>query len=234
VLDGAKTFVTNASLAEVITVVARTDPHAPSGQAFTAFLVPTDRAGFSVSRHVDKMGCRSSPTGELAFDAVELSDDDILGEPGTALWKIAFECFAWERTVMIASPIGGMRRDLDAAVAYAKDRQAFGGAIGRFGQIQHKLTEMRMHLEAASLLQRQAAWRRDHGLDHEVEASLAKKYVGEFAVAGALDAIQIHGGWGYTTEFAVERGLRDAKLASLGGGTTEIQEMIVARRLLGT
>jgi alkylation response protein AidB-like acyl-CoA dehydrogenase len=233
VLNGSKTFITNGNLADVVTVIARTDPDAPAGAAFSAFLVEAGIPGFSVSREIPKLGCKSSPTCELSFTDVEVPADAMLGEPGTALWKVGFECFSWERTVMIASGIGGMRRGIERSVAYAKQREAFGKPIAKFGQIQHKLADMRIKLEAATLLQRQAAWKKDQGLDHQLEASMAKAYLGDVSVQNALDAIQIHGGWGYTAEFHVERGLRDSKLASLGGGTTEIQEMIIARTLLG-
>ncbi len=233
VLNGTKTFITNGSLAEVVTVIARSDPSAPTGQAFTAFLVERDAPGFEVSRELRKLGNRTSPTVELSFHDVEVAADAVLGEVGTALWQVAFEGFDWERCVMIASAIGGMARDLDESVRYAREREAFGKPIGRHGAIQHKVAQMRIRLEVARLLQRQAAWLKDQGLEHSTEASMAKAYIGEAAVDSSLDAIQIHGGWGYVDEFHVERSLRDAKLAGIGGGTTEIQEMIIARSLLG-
>ncbi|HSK23887.1 MAG TPA: acyl-CoA dehydrogenase family protein [Egicoccus sp.] len=233
VLNGTKTFITNGSLADVVTVVARTDPDAPDGQAFTAFLVETDWAGFAVSKELRKLGNRTSPTVELSFSDVEVPESAILGQPGTALWAVGFECFDWERTCMIASAVGGMHRDLDESIRYAKEREAFGKPIGRFGAIQHKLAQMRIRLENARNLQRQAAWLKDNGLEHQIEASMAKAYVGEAAVQSALDAVQIHGGWGYVDEFHVERSLRDAKLATIGGGTTEIQELLISRILLG-
>jgi alkylation response protein AidB-like acyl-CoA dehydrogenase len=233
VLNGTKTFITNGSIADVVTVVARTDPDAPASLGFTAFLVEKGTPGFEVSRSLGKLGNRTSPTNELTFTDVELHESTILGDPGTALWKVGFECFDWERCCMIASAVGGMQRDLDESVRYAKDREAFGKPIGRFGAIQHKLAQMRIRLEAARLLQRQAAWLKDNGLEHQVEAAMAKAYVGKAAVESALDAVQLHGGWGYIDEFHVERSLRDAKLASIGGGTTEIQELIIARSLLG-
>ncbi len=233
VLNGAKTFITNGELAEVVTVVARTDPDAPAGQAFTSFLVETDRPGFEVARSLHKLGNRTSPTNELTFTDVELTDADVLGEVGTALWAVGFECFDWERCCMIASAVGGMARDLDESVRYAKEREAFGKPIARFGAIQHKIAQMRIRLEAARLLQRQAAWLKDRGLEHQTEAAIAKAYVGEAAVESALEAVQLHGGWGYVDEFHVERSLRDAKLATIGGGTTEIQELIISRSLLG-
>lgn len=233
VLNGAKTFCTNGSVADVITVIAITDPEAAAGQKMTAFLMPGDAEGLSFGEDLHKMGNRSSPTSELFLDDVELPASAILGEVGSALWQVAFECFDWERTCMIASVIGGMERTLDDSVTYAKEREAFGRSIGRFGAIQEKIADMRIRLEAARLLQRRAAWLKDQGLDHEVEASIAKAYAGEAAVQSALDGVQLHGGWGYIQDFPVERGLRDAKLATIGGGTTEIQKMVIARSLLG-
>jgi alkylation response protein AidB-like acyl-CoA dehydrogenase len=233
VLNGTKTFITNGSLADVVTVVARTDPEGPASSAFTAFLVETDTEGFSVSKELRKLGNRTSPTVELSLQDVEVPESAILGPEGTALWAVGFECFDWERTCMIASAIGGMERDMEECVRYAKEREAFGKPIAKFGAIQHKVAQMRIRLEAGRLLLRKAAWLKDNGHEHQVEASMAKAYVGEAAVQSALDAIQLHGGWGYVDEFHVERGLRDAKLATIGGGTTEIQEMIIARSLLG-
>ncbi len=233
VINGSKTFITNGELADVVTVVARSDADAPAGQAFTAFLVEKDTPGFEVARSLKKLGNRTSPTNELSFTDVAVHESQILGEVGTALWAVGFECFDWERCCMIGSAVGGMARDLDESVRYAKEREAFGKPIGRFGAIQHKLAAMRIRLEAARHLQRQAAWLKDQGLEHQMEAAIAKAYVGDAAVESSLDAIQLHGGWGYIDEFHVERSLRDAKLATIGGGTTEIQEMIIARSLLG-
>ena len=233
VINGSKTFCTNGSIADVITVVAVTDPEAPASQRMTAFLVPTDSDGLSFGEDLHKMGNRSSPTSEVFLDDVAVPESAVLGDEGSALWQIAFECFDWERTCMIASAIGGMERGLDDSVAYAQEREAFGRPIARFGAIQDKIADMRIRLEAARLLQRQAAWLKDNDLEHQVEASIAKAFVGEAAVASAMDGVQLFGGWGYIQDFPVERGLRDAKLATIGGGTTEIQKLIIARNLLG-
>lgn len=232
VINGSKTFITNGGIADTVIVIARSDPDAPPGQAFSAFVVETPAPGVTVSQELHKLGNRTSPTVELTFADVEVADTQRLGDEGSALWRIAFECFDWERTCMIASAIGGMGRDLDESVAYARQREAFGQPIARLGAIQDKLADMRIRLDAAQLLQRRAAWLKDQGIEHQVEASIAKAYVGEAAVANALEAVQLHGGWGYVAEFHVERGLRDAKLAAIGGGTTEIQKMVIARSLL--
>jgi len=232
VINGTKTFITNGPVADVFTVVARTDPQASAGAGMTAFILEKDTPGLSVGRHLDKMGNRSSPTAEMVMTDVRVGDEQRLGEQGTALWRIAFECFDWERTVMIASAIGGMERTLHDCIAYAKQREAFGKPIAHFQAIAHKLADMKIRLESARLMLRHAAWLKDRGLPHQVEASMAKAYVAECATRNAEDGIQIHGGWGYIKDFAVERSWRDAKLSSLGGGTTEIQKVIISRMLL--
>jgi alkylation response protein AidB-like acyl-CoA dehydrogenase len=233
VLAGTKTFITNGPVCDVFTVIARTDPDASAGAGMTAFILEKGMAGLSVGNHLDKMGNRSSPTSEMIMDDVRVGDEQRLGEEGSALWKVAFECFDWERTVMIASAIGGMARSLDDCLAYAKQREAFGKPIAHFQAIAHKLADMKIRLESSRLMLRHAAWLKDQGRPHQVEASMAKAYVAECATRNAEDAIQIHGGWGYIKDFPVERSWRDAKLSSLGGGTTEIQKVVISRMLLG-
>jgi alkylation response protein AidB-like acyl-CoA dehydrogenase len=157
----------------------------------------------------------------------------MLGPEGEALWRVAFECFDWERTVMIASGVGGMQATLDACVRYAKERQQFGRPIASFQAIAHKLAEMKVRLETCRTAVYRAAWLKQEGQEHQMEASIAKYLVGELSVQNALDAIQIHGGYGYLRDFPVERALRDAKLGSIGGGTSEIQKLVISRLLLG-
>ena len=233
VINGTKTFITNGPVCDVFTVVARTDPNASSGQGMTAFILEKGTPGLTVGRHLDKMGNRSSPTSEMVMSDVRVGDEQRLGDEGSALWKVAFECFDWERTVMIASAIGGMQRALETCITYAQQREAFGKPIGHFQAVAHKLADMKIRLETSRLLLRNAAWLKDQGKPHMVEASMAKAYVADCATKNAEDAIQIHGGWGYIKDFPVERGWRDAKLSSLGGGTTEIQKVVISRMLLG-
>ena len=233
VLNGTKTFITNGPICDVFTVVVRTNPDSGPGQGMTAFILDRDTPGLSVGKHLDKMGNRSSPTSEMIMEDVRVPDSQRLGDEGSALWKVAFECFDWERTVMIASGIGGMEASLERCIAYAKEREAFGKPIGKHQAVAHKLAEMKIRLETARLTLRHAAWLKDQGKPHMVEASIAKAYVAECAIKNAEEAIQIFGGWGYIKEFPVERGWRDAKLSSIGGGTTEIQKMIISRVLLG-
>lgn len=233
VLNGTKTFITNGPVCDVFTVVVRTDPQASAGAGMTAFIVDADTPGLSVGADLDKMGNRSSPTSEMIMSDVWVPDSQRLGDEGTALWQVAFECFDWERTVMLGSAIGGMDRQLADCLAYATERESFGKPIAAYQAISHKLADMKIRLETARLALRYAAWLKDEGKPHMVEASLAKAHVAECAAASADDAIQLHGGWGYIKEFDVERAWRDAKLTSLGGGTTEIQKLVIARTLLG-
>jgi alkylation response protein AidB-like acyl-CoA dehydrogenase len=227
VINGTKIFITNGPIAQLCTVLAKT-----SDKGATAFLVETDNPGFRVGRELDKMGCRSSPTAEIALVDCRVPVDAVLGVEGEALWRIAFECFDWERTVMMASAIGGMQSTLNVAVRYAKERQQFGRPIAHFQAIAHKLAEMKVKLEACRTAVYRAAWLKQEGHPHQMEASIAKFMCGEMSVQNALDAIQIHGGYGYLRDFPVERALRDAKLGSIGGGTSEIQKLIISRLLL--
>jgi alkylation response protein AidB-like acyl-CoA dehydrogenase len=228
ILNGNKIFITNGPIADVCTVLAKTGER----QA-TAFIVDTANPGFKVGRELDKMGCRSSPTAEIALVDCRVPGDALLGTEGAALWQVAFECFDWERTVMIASAVGGMQSTLDTSVAYAKQRKQFGRPIAGFQAIAHKLAEMKIRLETVRNAVYKAAYLKQTGVEHQTEASIAKYLAGEMSVANALDAIQIHGGYGYLRDYGVERALRDAKLGSIGGGTSEIQKLIISRQLLG-
>lgn len=232
VLNGTKIFITNGPIAGVCTVLARTDPAASAGHGVSAFIVDTSTPGFTVGRELDKLGCRSSPTAEIFLTDCRVPADCMLGPEGEALWRIAFECFAWERTVMLASSVGGMQATLDATVRYAQERSQFGKPIAKHQVIAHKLADMKINLEVVRTAVYRAAWLKQEGQPHQVEASIAKALVGKLTVDNALESIQIHGGYGYLRDFPAERALRDAKLASLGGGTTEIQKMIISRELL--
>jgi alkylation response protein AidB-like acyl-CoA dehydrogenase len=165
-----------------------------------------------VGRDLDKMGTRSSPLSLLHFDDCRVPAENMLGQEGAALWQIAFECFDWERTVMIASSIGGMKASLDGAIAYAKERKAFGKPISKHQAIQHKIAEMKANYDASRLLLYKAAWMKQEGLPHMTEASVAKLFIAEAAMKNALEATQIFGGYGYIKEYPVERSIRDAKL----------------------
>jgi alkylation response protein AidB-like acyl-CoA dehydrogenase len=233
VINGSKTFITNGPIAGIVNTVAITDPSAPSGNKMSCFIVERDNPGMTVGKHLDKMGNRSSPTSELHFNDCYVPASAMLGDEGSALWKVGFECFDWERTVMISSAIGGMEAQLAGCVEYAKQRKAFGKPIAEFEMIQDKLARMRVNINAGRWLLYHAAWLKQEGQPHMQEASIAKYFVAEVAMQNALEATQIFGGYGYIKEFPVERSIRDAKLASIGGGTSEIQKLIIARTLLG-
>ncbi len=226
VLNGTKIFITNGPIADVCTVLAKTD------KGPTAFVVDTTTEGFVVGRELDKMGCRSSPTAEIHLQDCRVPASSILSVEGEALWRVAFECFDWERTVMMAATIGGMRATIDGAIAYAKQREQFGKPIAHFQVIAHKIADMEINYQACRNAVYKAAWLKQAGQEHMLEASVAKAMTGKLVVENALEAIQIHGGYGYLRDFPAERALRDAKLTSIGGGTTEIQKMIISRLLL--
>ena len=228
VINGTKIFITNGPIADICTVLART-----SERGATAFIVETSNPGFTVGRELDKLGCRSSPTAEINLTDCRVPDSALLGVLDEALWRIAFECFDWERTVMMAGSIGGMQATLDETIEYAKQRNQFGQAIAKFQAIAHMLAQMKINLEVCRTAVYRAAYLKQIDEPHMVEASIAKALVGDLAVANALSSIQIHGGYGYLKDFPAERALRDSKLISLGGGTTEIQKLIIARQLLG-
>ncbi len=231
IINGSKTFITNGPTADLISVVAVTDPDASSGKGMSCFIVEAGTPGLEVGKHLDKMGNRSSPTSELHFTDVAVPHENMLGPEGSALWKVAFECFDWERTVMVSASIGGMEAQLEACIEYAKQRRAFGKPIAEFEMIQDKLARMRVNINAARWVLYHAAWLKHQDRPHMQEASIAKYFVAEAAMANANDAVQIFGGYGYIKEFAVERSIRDAKLLAIGGGTSEIQKLIIARTL---
>ncbi|MFP5297648.1 MAG: acyl-CoA dehydrogenase family protein [Actinomycetota bacterium] len=234
IINGSKIFITNGSIADTVIVIAVTDQDAGAGQGVSAFIVEKGTPGFVVDRDLDKMGTRSSPLSLLHFDDCRVPGENLLGQEGSALWQIAFECFDWERTVMIAGSVGSMKATLDASIKYAQERIAFGKPIAKHQAIQHKIAEMKARYDAARLVLYRAAWLKQEGKEHQAEASVAKYLVAEFGMQNALEATQIFGGYGYIKEFPVERSIRDAKLISIGGGTSEIQKMIIARTLLGS
>ncbi len=226
VLNGTKIFITNGPIADVCTVLAKTDKGA------TAFVVDTSTEGFVVGRELDKMGCRSSPTAEIRLQDCRVPASSILSVEGEALWRVAFECFDWERTVMLAGSVGGMRATIDSTIRYAKEREQFGKPIAHFQAVAHKIADMEINYQVCRNAVYKAAWLKQEGKEHQLEASVAKALCGRLTVENALESIQIHGGYGYLRDFPAERALRDAKLASIGGGTTEIQKMIISRLLL--
>lgn len=226
VLDGAKTFVTSAPVADVFLVLATLDP-ALGSPGLTAFLVDRDTPGLAVGAPFEKMGLRTSAMAEVFLSGCRVPAAQMLGRPGggSAVFGAAME---WERTFILAPALGTMRRQLEQCVRYARSRRQFGAPIGKREPIATKLVEMQLRLEASQLLAYRAAWRKQQGRRLTYEPSQLKLQISESWVQATQDALQIHGGSGYMVELGVERDLRDALASKIYSGTSEIQRMIIA------
>ncbi len=231
VLNGSKQFITNGPVADTLLVYAKTDP-AAGAHGISAFVVPKESPGFSVTKSLDKMGMRGSPTGALAFQDVIVPVDHRVGAEHHGV-EIMMSGLNVERAVLAAIPIGIMAECLDRCVEYAQQREQFGHKIGRFELIQAKLAEMYTALQAARGLVFAAldAVARDPRSLKAAAAALT--YASEASTRVALDAIQIHGGYGYMRDLPLERLARDAKLLEIGAGTSEIRRLVVGRELVG-
>jgi isovaleryl-CoA dehydrogenase len=230
VIDGSKTFITNGSLARTIVLYARTDPEAgPRG--ISVFLIERGSAGLSVSRTLDKMGMRGSPTAELRLDGVRVSARDRIGEEGDGLTMV-MRGLDVERATLAGISIGLAQAALDHSVQYAREREQFGQPIGNFQMVQKQLADMYTELSAARLLVYHAAREATRSDQCTQLASAAKLFASEVGTRAGMAAVQIFGGYGYTRDYPVERIARDAKLMEIGAGTSEVQRMIIARKLL--
>lgn len=227
-LNGSKTFISNGPVADVAVVFAVTDPQKGFHGGITGFLLDRHMHGFAAGHKMEKLGLRTSPVGELVFTDLEVGDDAVLGKigGGTAVFGTAME---WERTLLVAAHVGTLERLLETAVDYARTRQQFGQAIGKFQAVAHKIADMKVSLEAARLLAYRAAWKLNRSRDVALDAAITKLFVSESLVRGALDAVQIHGGYGFMAEYDVERVLRDAIGSTIYSGTSEMQRNIIAR-----
>lgn len=226
VLNGSKTFVSNAQISEVLIVFATVDS-SKGAAGVSAFLVEKGTSGFSISRKLHKMGLRTSPMAELSLVDCKVPAENLLGQEGSgqAIFTSSME---WERTCILASHLGAMQRLLETCTRYARERKQFGQPIGKFQSISNMIAEMEVRLETARLVLYKAAWLKMQGRHALREAAVAKLTVSEAFVRTCLDAIQIHGGYGYMTEFEIERELRDAVGGTLYSGTSEIQKLIIA------
>jgi len=232
VLDGAKAFITNGSVAGTAVVMAKTDP-AAGGHGVSAFILQRGMPGFRAGQRYKKLGFHSSDTAELVLEAVRVPKENLLGERNRA-FQDTKKVLEGGRIAMAAMSVGIAQGALDLAVRYARERQAFGQPIGQFQAIRAMLADLATEIEAARLLTLRAAYGKDRDLPVMREASMAKVFASEVAVRCATKAVQVHGGYGYTREFPVERFYRDAKLCEIGEGTSEVQRMVIARSLLGT
>ena len=226
VINGTKTFITNAPIADVVIVFANVDP-SKGAAGITGFIVDKGTPGFTISKKLNKMGLRTSPMAELVFEDCEVPAENVLGREGLgqAIFTASME---WERICILAGHLGTMRRLLETSIEYAGDRQQFGHAIGQFPAVAGKIADMDIRLETARLVLYKAAWLKKQGKHPLREAAIAKTYVSEACVQSCLDAIQIHGGYGYMTDYQIERELRDSIAGKIYSGTSEIQKMILA------
>jgi alkylation response protein AidB-like acyl-CoA dehydrogenase len=226
VLNGSKLFVTNAPIADLFIVYATVDPAlGPNG--VSAFLVERDTPGLQLGPEAQKMGLKTSPTGELFFDDCRIPRGQLLGREGSGKALFA-DSMTWERGSILAGAVGAMQRILDTCIRYSQDRKQFGKPIGQFQMIASKLVDMKLRLETSRALLYKAAWLKSKGRSVFLEAAMAKLQISESYVQNALDAIQIHGGYGYMAEYGMERELRDAVASRLYSGTSEIQRLIIA------
>jgi len=231
VLNGSKQFITNGPVADSLLVYAKTAPDR-GAHGISAFLVRRETPGFTVARSLDKMGMRGSPTGELSFQDCQISPDQLVGGENDGV-RIMMGGLNVERAVLAAIPVGIMAECLDRSVAYAREREQFGQKIGRFQLIQAKLANMFTELEASrqllyAALAQVATDPRRMGM-----SAAALTYASEASTRVALEAIQVHGGYGYMRDLPLERLARDAKLLEIGAGTSEIRRLLLARELLG-
>ncbi len=229
VINGNKCFITNATYAGVVIITAVTEP-GKGAHGISAFIVPRDSEGFSVSAPYEKLGLKASDTAEIVMDNVRIPENYLLGNRGEG-FKQFLQALDGGRISIGALSVGIAQASLDAALDYAKERRQFGQLISKFQAIQFKLADMATAVELARLAVYRAAWLKDQGLPFTRESAMAKLFASETAVKTALEAIQIFGGYGYTREYPVERYLRDAKLMEIGEGTSEIQRLVIARQL---
>jgi alkylation response protein AidB-like acyl-CoA dehydrogenase len=226
ILDGSKTFVTNGPVADVFTVYATVD-RSLGAQGITAFLVEKGTPGIRVSPGIEKMGLRTSPMCELFFQDCKVPVDNRLGQEGAGSGLFT-RSMTWERGCILASAVGSMQRVLEMSIRHAKGRKQGGHSIGKYQHISGKIAEMKVRMETARQLLYYSAWQRSKGKAGFVEAAMAKLHISDCWVKTCEDALQIHGGYGYTVEYEIERELRDALASRLYSGTSEVQKNLIA------
>lgn len=230
VLNGQKTFVTNGKHADLFLVMARTSPE-QKHRGITSFLVERSTPGLRVGKNIEKMGLRGSDTVELFFEDCKVPVENRLADEGYG-FRVAMTSLDAGRIGVAAQALGIAQAALESAVRYARERVQFGKAIAEFQAIQWMVADMKAEIEGARLLTLRAAWLKDQGLPHGPESSMAKLTASAAARHCADKAVQIHGGYGYTKEFPVERFYRDAKVTELYEGTSEIQRIVIANSVL--
>jgi alkylation response protein AidB-like acyl-CoA dehydrogenase len=231
VIDGGKRFITNAGQAGTYIITAKTGETDKGAAEISAFIVPADTAGFSIGRLEEKMGLHASATGELIFDHARIPADNLLGEVGEG-FRMFLKVLDGGRISIAAMALGLAQGAYEAAAAYSKERQQFGRAIGTFEGVAFMIADMATEIEAARSLVYRAAWLKDQHRDYTVAGAEAKLFASEVSSRVTNAAVQVHGGYGYVEEYKVERYLRDAKLTEIGEGTSQVQRLVIARKLL--
>ncbi len=229
IINGSKTFITNASHANFFTVFAKTDPSA-GHRGMSCFIVDRDAPGVSVGRKFEKLGQRASDTAEIVFENVEVPEENRIGDEGTGFY-LAMKVFDHSRPGVAAAAVGLQRRALEESVRYAREREAFGVPIYQHQAIGHKIADMAINYEASRLLVWQAAWQVDAGIANPKVPAYAKAFAADMATKAAVDAVQVFGGYGFMREYPVEKLLRDVKIFQIYEGTSEIQRNIIVREL---
>jgi alkylation response protein AidB-like acyl-CoA dehydrogenase len=230
VLNGGKTFTTNAQVADVCVAMAMTDRSA-SAHGISAFILEKGAPGFRVGKKENKLGMRCSPTGEVLFTDCRLPGTQLCGKRGEGFVD-SLRILDGGRISIAALSVGLAQGAYEAALKYSKQRKQFSRFISEFQAIQHKLADMATEIDAARLLTLRAAWLKDSGASVNKESAMAKLYASEAAVRAANEALQIHGGYGFIKDYPVEKFYRDVKLCTIGEGTSEIQKLVIARQLL--
>ncbi len=232
VINGGKRFITNAGQAGTYIVTARTGSREDGSAEISAFIVEQSTPGFSVGRLEEKMGLHASATGELLFEDCRVPAENMLGKQGEG-WKIFLKTLDGGRISIGAMAVGLSQAALDASVSYARERKQFGRPIGSFQGVAFMIADMATEVEAARAMVWRAAWLKDKGEDYSTAAAQAKLFASEVSQRVTNMGVQVHGGYGYVEEYKVERFLRDAKLTELGEGTSQIQRLVIGRKILG-
>jgi alkylation response protein AidB-like acyl-CoA dehydrogenase len=229
VLNGTKTFITNAPVADVLVIFASTD-RSRGFAGLSAFLVDRGTPGLSVSEPLSKMGLRTAQMGEVLLENCEVRRDRLLGEAGGGM-AVFNSSMDWERGCILASTVGSMQRQLERSIAYGRKRKQFGKPIGKNQAVSHRIVDMKVRLEAARLLLYKLAWRMDQGRFSPLDAALTKLFLSESFLQSSMDTLTTHGGYGYLTDYEIERDVRDAIGGRIYSGTSDLQRNVIASYL---
>lgn len=229
ILNGTKTFITNAPIADLFVIFASTDP-SKGWAGLVAFIVERSTPGLSIGPPVRKMGLHTSPMAELHFDECRVGGDQVLGKVGNGM-MIFNHSMDWERSMILAPAVGTMQRQVDESVNYARTRQQFGQPISQFQAVSHRIVDMAVRTRAARNLLYEMAWMKQQGRPTPIESSMVKLFVSEAWTASSLDYIEVHGALGYMADSGIERDLRDAIGSRIYSGTSDIQRNLIARQL---